>query len=86
MGKTYPQAQGEEDGVPYAYPHPEICLPHQIQGNLDDVFPQAEAQEELEEIAEASDPLEDRGLELGKGKQGDGRRPTAAVDGKSKSR
>ena len=64
-GRSYPGVWFEGEYVADAYRHPEVCLPHQISGNLDDLFPRAEVVPELEEVREARDQLEERGKALG---------------------
>ena len=52
--------------VPEAYLHDVTVLPHQIKGDIAAVFPRALAADELEETPETIEPLEARGIEIGK--------------------
>ncbi len=47
--------------------HPEHVLPHQLEGDLDDMFPKAEKLPETEELQEPEDGLETRGVAIGRG-------------------
>ena len=52
--------------VPEAYLHDDSVLPHQVRGDLAAVFPRAIAADELAEEPEAQDPVETRGVKIGR--------------------
>ena len=65
-GRVYPGAWHDGDYIADAYLHPTKVLPHCLKGDLDDLFPKATAAPELEELQEEKDPMEERGMEIGK--------------------
>ena len=62
-GHLYPAVEWEGELVPEAYLHDDRVLPHQVQGDLDKLFPRLTACDERTEDLEGGDWLEDRGLE-----------------------
>jgi len=56
--------------VAEAYLHDDRRLPHEINGDINMLFPKAHAAEALAETAELADPLETRGLVIGKMERG----------------
>ena len=56
--------------LPEAYIHDSRQLPHEIAGNLDHLFPRARAAPAVPEIHESQDPMEARGLAIGKASGG----------------
>ena len=68
-GRLYPGVLHDGEYVAEAYRHPEELLPHQIQGELDDLFPRAIAPPVLEERDEETDEMEVRGTAIGRGSE-----------------
>ena len=61
-GFTYPTTTYEGEVLPEAYLHDRHCLPHQVQGGFERLFPRALAPAEREEESEEEDWLELKGL------------------------
>ena len=69
-GYKYPAAiieatDGGSERVPDAYLHDVRVLPHEVQGDLNEVFPKAHAAPALDELVEEEDPMELRGVGIG---------------------